>query len=773
MLTSTAPPSTSRRARWLVQIVLAFQGLTLAANGVAAPWIMRSFGLDQTGIAHLFGWISLSALGAFLLARQADRVGRARVLLWAVSVEPVMAIGVALAPTPLIFAVCNIVLQSAAGAAIACAIVWTADRAPRGEHATRQAGAGLAILLGSGPCVVLMPILARTSFSWRALSALPVAIAVLLPWIRTELRAVTAANGETGVAARAESTVPASHAATVVWPILASTILSTTATASVDSWRYFHLVTVSGLSPSVASALLLTAGGAAVAGFPLGAFASDRIGRVPAVALFLVAMSTAIAASFWGPPAGAPHPWLWLGVGFTATALAGNAITVAANTALTEIFPAHVRATFYGSLYLAGALGRVISQALVALLAPLGVSTVVGGLALLGIPSAALFAWRVRPIESIAIDDDREHAGKAWARFVASTVAILLSLAGAETFVRVVSPRALMVPWQDDIHGVTAPLPEVGGRFRIPDRFDTTVTIHDRFRSDHAIARMAPAGTQRIAVLGDSCTFGWGANDNETYPAVLERRLRRRAPAQPSVDVINAGVIGTGTGEQALWYDVWVRQFNPDIVVLSVFWNDVSDDLRGGFFEADAHGTVAPRSYEVLERALGPVRTVRVAAHRVPAFDWLSQRSQLLTWIRQAPTELFVTAHARAVGDAAPADTPQVPSAERLAVTVSEIEWLHRRLTSGARLAVVFIPSAEAFDPTRRAAATVVDTSRAIVKVLSRRLPAIDVPFLDLTPALARAGGSRLYFARDPHPNPTGYAAIGEAAAEFLSQMPR
>ena len=44
---------------------LAFQGFALAINGVAAPWMMTSFGLDQAGMARAFAWISLSAIGAF------------------------------------------------------------------------------------------------------------------------------------------------------------------------------------------------------------------------------------------------------------------------------------------------------------------------------------------------------------------------------------------------------------------------------------------------------------------------------------------------------------------------------------------------------------------------------------------------------------------------------------------------------------------------------------------------------------------------------------
>jgi MFS family permease/lysophospholipase L1-like esterase len=757
------PQGANRGGQLVVLTVLAFQGLSLAINGVAAPWMMRSFGLDQAGIAGLFGWISVSAIGAFLLARQADRLGRRRVLVWAIAAESIAAVGAALSPTPLLFAMFDIVLQSAAGAAVACSVVWFSEQSGSRERARGQGLVGLALVLGSGPCIVLMPILARTVISWRALFLMAAAVAALMPWV---LRLVKDAEQPT---MRTTAAAPHGGSTFLVWPIIASTVLSTMATASVEPWRFFHMVNVAGLLPADASLLLIAAGVASLIGFPIGARASDRLGRVAAVAGFIVVMSTAITWTFWGPPRGASRPALWLGGGFALVALAGNAITVAANTALTELVPATERATIFGSLYLAGALGRVASQVIVALLAPLGVSTVVGGLATLGLPSAAVFGWSLRargPIQRGEVAPVR-----VLSRAALLIVALIAGLATAEGIVRLVSPRALMIPWQDDIKGVTAPLPEVRGVFSIPDRFDTTVTIRDRFRSRHPIARTRAAGVTRIAVLGDSCTFGWGADDHETYPAMLEQRLSAN-PTDPgrAVEVLNAGVIGTGTGEQTLWYDLWVRQYDPSIVVLSVFWNDLDDDARGGFFERDAQGTVTPRPYDVLERALTSVRTIRAVAHATPGFDWLSQHSELLTWIRQAPTEALVSLRAREIGEPETGAATRPPSDERLAVTVGEIEWLRRRLRPGTRLAVVFIPSAESFDATRAGAARVVATSASIVAALSDRLPATGVPFRDLTPALARAGAGRLYFARDPHPAPAGYAAIADAVAAFLAE---
>ena len=57
---------------------------------VAAPWIAISFHLDGAGIARLFAWISLSALGALALSRMIDRHGRRRMILWCMAAIPVL-----------------------------------------------------------------------------------------------------------------------------------------------------------------------------------------------------------------------------------------------------------------------------------------------------------------------------------------------------------------------------------------------------------------------------------------------------------------------------------------------------------------------------------------------------------------------------------------------------------------------------------------------------------------------------------------------------------
>src|SRR5712671_1201926 len=57
-----------------IVILLIYQGYCLSIVGVASPWIAQSFALDPPALARMFAWMSLSALGSFILSRLADRV---------------------------------------------------------------------------------------------------------------------------------------------------------------------------------------------------------------------------------------------------------------------------------------------------------------------------------------------------------------------------------------------------------------------------------------------------------------------------------------------------------------------------------------------------------------------------------------------------------------------------------------------------------------------------------------------------------------------------
>lgn len=94
------------------------------------------------------------------------------------------------------------------------------------------------------------------------------------------------------------------------------------------------------------------------------------------------------------------------------------------------------------------------------------------------------------------------------------------------------------------------------------------------------VARPKPAGVFRILVLGDSVTFGWGLREQDTYTAQLAGLLAALRPGQ-RFEVINAGVSGYGTWQEAVWLEQLAAEAEPDLVVLQVHLNDAADNLWG------------------------------------------------------------------------------------------------------------------------------------------------------------------------------------------------
>ena len=118
------------------------------------------------------------------------------------------------------------------------------------------------------------------------------------------------------------------------------------------------------------------------------------------------------------------------------------------------------------------------------------------------------------------------------------------------------------------------------------DEFLTWVTIneHGQRGPSHPVERVA--GKRRIAVLGDSQTWGDGVADDETFVALLDGG---------STEVLSFATPGWGTDQQLLALDNQAARFAPDVVVLALFiGNDLNDNASRGTFQY-------PKPYFALE----------------------------------------------------------------------------------------------------------------------------------------------------------------------------
>lgn len=350
----------------------------------------------------------------------------------------------------------------------------------------------------------------------------------------------------------------------------------------------------------------------------------------------------------------------------------------------------------------------------------------------------------------------------------ASTVVMLLL---AEAAVRIFMPQFLRPVFRERVEGALYTRADLHARVYSPGEFDTRAnTTIQRFRDTRSYLPTPPPRTYRIAVIGDSYVFGTGAEDAETYPRQLESLLADVA-GDRKIEVLNAGIHGSGTGDQALWYDRWVSSFRPNLVILTVFGgNDVCDELDSKF-ELTPDGSAVPLDPARLKKQAGLLGVVQSTVFKIPGYHFLTQHSHLLYALRAMVTAGVSTLECDGREDST-AGSGQVavePTVEKL---VAVMRWLQQRVAvTQARLVVVYIPSREALlDPARNSSDAIAE--RALYLRLFGDAPPVGIPILDLTPKFSaemRANPGRLYFQRDPHMRPEGYRRVAEEVARYLT----
>ncbi len=107
------------------------------------------------------------------------------------------------------------------------------------------------------------------------------------------------------------------------------------------------------------------------------------------------------------------------------------------------------------------------------------------------------------------------------------------------------------------------------------DHYGVHVEINAHGMRDREFALKRPAGTKRILALGDSWTFGAGVATEETWPKRLEAVL---AGGSQRIEVMNTGVSGYETCQEAEYYKRDLKAFDHDLVLVGMYpVNDVHD----------------------------------------------------------------------------------------------------------------------------------------------------------------------------------------------------
>lgn len=129
----------------------------------------------------------------------------------------------------------------------------------------------------------------------------------------------------------------------------------------------------------------------------------------------------------------------------------------------------------------------------------------------------------------------------------------------------------------------------------------------------------------KILCLGDSFTYGWGVNDNETFANILEKKINK-----DTIAVLNAGVSGVGTDYALKFFQVRGQELAPNTVIYFYFDNDINDNKANAYFHIENDSIIVneQNSYATVNA----LKKNRLVENKL--YNWLSSNSQLFGLIR-------------------------------------------------------------------------------------------------------------------------------------------
>jgi hypothetical protein len=352
------------------------------------------------------------------------------------------------------------------------------------------------------------------------------------------------------------------------------------------------------------------------------------------------------------------------------------------------------------------------------------------------------------------------------------------------------APTALLEYLKQVVIDVRDPCSEFYWRPEPTDEFHVLVQLNNFGLHAPSYTLAKPSGVFRILIVGDSFPQGMQVNMQETFPWRLGQNLGQINGKQ--VEVINLSIDAYGTDRELLLYAMLGWQFQPDLVLLSVYpGNDIQDNEIN--LEALRYGYRIGRPFFTLDNgALDFHNSVQLDPNLYPdspTFQWLVnlQRAQTFPLLAPTPdhpkvisTDPYTLEYPVEIGVFLP-DDAQWHNAwditDALLLQFRDVVKL-----SGVPFAAFIIPDRRAVhridwqDTLNQYAGILPDLKIANPAAPATRLENFlnenQIPVLNLTPGLlewvyAHSDG-RLYYAGDGHFTPDGHTVTADALAAWL-----
>ncbi len=259
------------------------------------------------------------------------------------------------------------------------------------------------------------------------------------------------------------------------------------------------------------------------------------------------------------------------------------------------------------------------------------------------------------------------------------------------------------------------------------------------------------AGSKRILTLGDSFTEGVQVSESDLFTA-------RIAAANPTLEVLNAGVGGYGTVQEYLYLAGPGLALEPDLVLVMFYENDLTDNAL------PYYPGFGPRPYVRIENgAARIVETLDPSAFEkfilpVPLRRVWNDHSMLYYFVN---SRIYQPLRAQRMHALQLADLQAIDRETRFAILNHMIGKLDQLLSEhDTPWLLVVIPSHE--DATEGRSAVGSSVSELCRARAIRCLPLLDRLHAEI------AGGTQVYFANDIHWTRDGHRVTADEILTYL-----
>ncbi len=251
-----------------------------------------------------------------------------------------------------------------------------------------------------------------------------------------------------------------------------------------------------------------------------------------------------------------------------------------------------------------------------------------------------------------------------------------------------------------------------------------------------------PSDTFRVLGLGDSFTSGVGATFEEAYLSGLQEKLDQRTDDHPKVEVIKAGIPRYFPEAERILLEQDGVKFQPDLVLVGVLPNDVADTYLGlDAVTADPSGFLKTREATALG-AFGSLVYRYSHLGRLVLRVYMDRHGQPHYW-----------------------DMFKEGSFHEKDWVKMEVEYGKMKAltdSTGAKLVLIHIPQRGPWT----------EESRYLPRRFSAWAASHGVYFLDVLPAMEHnPAPDRLYYPKDGHCTPAGYAVIADTLFKYLADQ--